>query len=112
MLIKTNGSTDEKQSDGALKESEMRYRRLFETAQDGILILDAETGEVTNVNPFLMKMLGYSKNNFLSIQDLLMLPRLSEFRLQFQLIFLLLILFSCFLFHLHLKQVLNINNYI
>ena len=26
----------------ALEVSELRYRRLFETAQDGILILDAE----------------------------------------------------------------------
>ena len=40
--------------------SELRYRRLFETAKDGILILDAETGMVMDVNPFLVKLLGYS----------------------------------------------------
>jgi diguanylate cyclase (GGDEF)-like protein/PAS domain S-box-containing protein len=45
--------------------SELRYRRLFETAQDGILILDAETGQITDVNPFLIDMLGYSKDEFL-----------------------------------------------
>jgi len=45
--------------------SELRYRRLFETAQDGILILNAETGQITDVNPFLIDMLGYSKNEFL-----------------------------------------------
>ena len=39
--------------------SETRYRRLFETAQDGILLLDAETGEITDVNPFLVDLLGY-----------------------------------------------------
>ncbi len=39
----------------------MRYRRLFETAQDGILILDAETGLITDVNPYLINMLGYSR---------------------------------------------------
>ncbi len=44
----------------ALQESEKRYRRLFESAQDGILILDADTGEVVDVNPFLLKLLGYS----------------------------------------------------
>jgi PAS domain S-box-containing protein len=45
--------------------SELRYRRLFETAQDGILILDAETGMIVDVNPFLVKMLGYSHETFL-----------------------------------------------
>jgi PAS domain S-box-containing protein len=44
----------------ALQESEKRYRRLFESAQDGILILDADTGEVVDVNPFLLQLLGYS----------------------------------------------------
>jgi len=43
----------------------MRYRRLFETAQDGILILDAETGQISDVNPFLVEMLGYSHEDFL-----------------------------------------------
>ena len=48
-----------------LTASEVRYRRLFETAQDGILILNAETGRIADVNPFLIDMLGYSKNEFL-----------------------------------------------
>src|SRR3989344_1916142 len=48
-----------------LKESEIRYRRLFETAHDGILILNSETGQITDVNPFLEKLLGYSKSEFL-----------------------------------------------
>jgi PAS domain-containing protein len=42
-------------------ESEDRYRRLFETAQDGILILAADTGQITDVNPFLMKILGQTQ---------------------------------------------------
>jgi diguanylate cyclase (GGDEF)-like protein/PAS domain S-box-containing protein len=46
------------------KDSELRYRRLFETAQDGILILDAQTGAITDVNPFLIDMLGYSLQEF------------------------------------------------
>lgn len=49
----------------ALEISETRYRRLFETAQDGILILNADTGQIQDVNPFLMEMLGYSKEEFL-----------------------------------------------
>ena len=40
--------------------SELRYRRLFETAKDGIILLDADTGQITDVNPFLEDMLGYS----------------------------------------------------
>ncbi|CAG0932589.1 two-component system, OmpR family, phosphate regulon sensor histidine kinase PhoR [Thermoflexales bacterium] len=48
------------QTQAALQVSESRYRRLFETAQDGILILDADTGQITDVNPFLLKLLGYS----------------------------------------------------
>src|SRR5205809_4123536 len=49
----------------ALYESELRFRRLFETAQDGILLLDAHTGQITEVNPFLIEMLGYSRDEFL-----------------------------------------------
>lgn len=48
-----------------LIESEIRYRRLFETAHDGILILNSETGQITDVNPFLVQLLGYSKDEFL-----------------------------------------------
>jgi PAS domain S-box-containing protein len=49
----------------ALRDSEARYRRLFETAQDGILILDAQKGSITDVNPYLMKLLDYSRQEFL-----------------------------------------------
>ena len=48
----------------ALKNSELRYRRLFESARDGILILNAETGAISNVNPYLLDMLGYSREEF------------------------------------------------
>ena len=52
--------TKRKKMEEALSFSETRYRRLFEAAQDGILILDAETGQIVDVNPFLLEMLGYS----------------------------------------------------
>jgi len=55
----------QKQVETELKTSETRYRRLFESAQDGILILDADSGLVTDVNPFLIEMLGYSKEEFM-----------------------------------------------
>jgi PAS domain S-box-containing protein len=60
--------TERQQTQAALQVSETRYRRLFETAQDGILILNANTGRITDVNPFLMKMLGYSCSELMNKQ--------------------------------------------
>ena len=48
-----------------LKVSESRYRRLFETARDGILLLNAVTAQIEDVNPYLIEMLGYSHAEFL-----------------------------------------------
>jgi len=48
-----------------LVDSEARYRRLFEAAKDGILILDADTGRITDANPFLETMLGYRHEELL-----------------------------------------------
>jgi PAS domain S-box-containing protein len=56
---------ENQQAKNALEFSEVRYRRLFETAQDGILILDANNGQIQDVNPFLTDMLGYSRAQFL-----------------------------------------------
>jgi PAS domain S-box-containing protein len=61
--VKMHGERQRMQD--ALETSETRYRRLFETAQDGILLLDADTGQIRDVNPFLISMLGYSKEQFL-----------------------------------------------
>ena len=52
-------------ADAALRELETRYRRLFEAAKDGILILDAVTGQILDVNPFLLDLLGYGYDEFL-----------------------------------------------
>jgi PAS domain S-box-containing protein len=53
-----------KRAEDALRASEARYRRLFEASSDGILILDATTNEITDVNPGLTKMTGYSRQHF------------------------------------------------
>jgi PAS domain S-box-containing protein len=45
----------------AMHDSELSYRRLFEAARDGILILDAHTGRIEDVNPFLTELLGFSR---------------------------------------------------
>jgi two-component system, cell cycle sensor histidine kinase and response regulator CckA len=63
--IEAINATTHAPSGQPLRDSEARYRRLFETAQDGILILDATTGLITDVNPFLIKLLDYSREEFL-----------------------------------------------
>jgi len=57
--------TERKRTEQALSRSEIRYRRLFESAKDGIFILDAKTGEIIDVNPFVVELFGYSKEIFL-----------------------------------------------
>jgi PAS domain S-box-containing protein len=52
----------------ALEVSELRYRRLFETAQDGILILDADSGKIIDVNPFLLDLLDYPFESIIGLQ--------------------------------------------
>ncbi|MDD5225898.1 MAG: PAS domain S-box protein, partial [Candidatus Omnitrophica bacterium] len=54
-----------KRAEAAMQDSETKYRRLFEAAKDGVLILDAGTGRIEDVNPFLVKLLGYSHKAFL-----------------------------------------------
>ena len=55
-----------KKIEEALIASETRYRRLFETAKDGILILDSLNGKIVDVNPYLIEILGYPKEAFLN----------------------------------------------
>src|ERR1043166_1848442 len=52
----------------ALEVSELRYRRLFETAQDGILILNADSGKIIDVNPFLLDLLDYPFESIIGLQ--------------------------------------------
>lgn len=51
--------------DQAVEVSELNYRRLFEAARDGIFILDADTGRINDVNPFLVELLGFSHGEML-----------------------------------------------
>lgn len=59
-MLSQRARAERQRIEDALKVSEMRYRRLFETAKDGILVLDVDTGQITDANPFLEEMLGYS----------------------------------------------------
>ena len=51
--------------ESAIRASELSYRRLFEAAKDGILILDVDTGRINDVNPFLFKLLGFSRDEMI-----------------------------------------------
>lgn len=57
--------TEEKQATNRVRVSELRYRRLFEAAQDGILILDPPTRKITEANPFVVQLLGYTREQLL-----------------------------------------------
>jgi PAS domain S-box-containing protein len=65
ILLAIEDITERKQLGYQMMTSELRYRRLFETAQDGILFLNADTGKITDVNLFLIEMLGYSKEELI-----------------------------------------------
>jgi PAS domain S-box-containing protein len=56
--------TERVQAEAAHRASEIRYRRLFETAHDGVLLLDPATRKITDANPFMTDLLGYSHTQF------------------------------------------------
>ena len=60
ILLAIEDVTERKQAEEAISLSEIRYRRLFETAQDGILLVDPVTGKVFDSNPFLSDLLDYT----------------------------------------------------
>ena len=56
---------DELSKEQLVKQTEIRYRRLFETAQDGILILDFQTGVIQDANPFIINLLGFTRDELI-----------------------------------------------
>ena len=60
ILLAIEDITERREAQEGVLVSETRYRRLFESAKDGILILDATTGKVTDANPYIEEVLGYS----------------------------------------------------
>jgi PAS domain S-box-containing protein len=51
-----------RQNPVAFRASEIRYRRLFETAHDGVLLLNPGTRKIVDANPFMTKLLGYPRS--------------------------------------------------
>jgi two-component system, NtrC family, sensor kinase len=60
--------SEERKANEAVEASEIRYRRLFESAKDGILILEFHDGRITAANPFLKDLLGYDQDELLGKQ--------------------------------------------
>jgi len=48
------------------RAAEARYRRLFESARDGIVLVDAATGDVMDLNPFTQQLLGYARDELVT----------------------------------------------
>ena len=65
VLLAIEDITDRRRAEAAMQRSEVRYRRLFEKAKDGILILDTDTGKVIDANPFMTALLGFPQDEFL-----------------------------------------------
>jgi len=61
LLSLVSDITERKRAEETVKSSESRYRRLFEAAKDGILILDVDTSQINDVNPYLLELLGYQR---------------------------------------------------
>ncbi|MDQ3257597.1 MAG: PAS domain S-box protein, partial [Acidobacteriota bacterium] len=58
-------TSERKWEQDKMRTSEVRYRRLFESARDGVLILDKETRKITDVNPYMVEFLGFTHDEFL-----------------------------------------------
>lgn len=54
-----NGIAQRKKNEKALKESEMKYRNLFETMAQGVVFQDS-TGHIISMNPAAEKIMGYT----------------------------------------------------
>lgn len=68
ILIAIADVTEARSAEEAIRTSENRYRRLFEAANEGVLILDPETHKIIDANPFLCDMLGYPHAELLGKQ--------------------------------------------
>ncbi|MEI7830115.1 MAG: CheR family methyltransferase [Prolixibacteraceae bacterium] len=64
LVLTFSDISENKRAEHAMILSEARYRHIFEYAKDGILILNVETGRIIDVNPFLIEILGFSKEQF------------------------------------------------
>jgi len=86
ILLAIEDITERKRMESLLEESEERYRRLFETASDGIVLLEKHKGKITHTNPATEKMLGYNKRDSIgnNLQDIGILLDMGDFQATMQ----------------------------
>lgn len=66
--------TAQRNAEAALRDSEHRYRTLFDSAPDAIVLADAETGNILDVNPAALELLGRSRNELLGQHQTILHP--------------------------------------
>src|SRR5208283_4581589 len=81
ILLAIEDITERKRLENLLTEAEARYRSFFETANDGIVLLEKQDGKIINANPASEKLLGYSKEEYIGkkISDIGVSLDLSDF---------------------------------
>ncbi len=86
ILLAIEDITERKRLEDLLMESEERFRRLFETASDGIVLLEKREGKITHANPATEKMLGYTQKESIGnkLQDIGVLLDLGDFQTAMQ----------------------------
>jgi len=65
ILLAVEDITERKRLEELLTESEFRYRRVFETASDGIVLLEKSNGHIVQANPAVEQMLGYGEADYI-----------------------------------------------
>ena len=77
-----NDITERRRMENELKDYEERFRQLFETAKDGLLLIDKQTGNIVNVNPAIVDMLGYFSEEFIGkrLKDIGLLKDIKDFK--------------------------------
>jgi PAS domain S-box-containing protein len=86
ILLAIEDITERKQLESLLTESEERFRRLFETANDGIVLLEKREGKIIDANPATEKLLGYTEKESIGnkLQDIGVLLDMSDFQTTMQ----------------------------
>jgi len=65
IILRFEDVTERLHYQAEMRQSELRYRRLFESAQDGILLINPITRQITDANPYICQLLGYSREEFI-----------------------------------------------
>jgi PAS domain S-box-containing protein len=68
ILLSIDDVTDHKRAEVAVQASENRYRQLFESAKDGILILDLDSEQIVDANPFMTELLDYQRDELVGTE--------------------------------------------